>query len=705
MEKTAIQKGASGFRPRARLIKTIGEDLISNDIVAIIELVKNAYDADADIVEITIDGIVEEVKDGKKKKKQIQSHTGSISIYDDGSGMDLQVIKSAWMEPATISKKSGLKKSIVKSRKFTGEKGIGRFASAKLSSTLKMYTKSEDDNEVCATFNWNDFSDESKYLDQIKCDWEVREPQTIDRKGTLLVLEGINSSWDYDKIKELRIALSRLINPVQPVLDFLIDLKLPREFEDLAGDIEAPDTVNKPDYYLKGNVDNNGKAKIEYKSKFEEETITYFKNLIEKPGYTPTSGSFSFEFRVWDRENDSLEKLAKDIDSTKKNIRADLTALGGVSVYRDNFRVLPYGELKNDWLRLDLRRVQNPTLRLSNNQIIGFVSVSLVQNNELTDQSNREGIVDSKSFNDLQIQIKSLLNEIEQKRYNERRVDDPEEVQKGLFHALQLTDFLTTIKSKLSDDKEAVQLIEQTQKKYDSGVKRVKAVLSRYRRLSTLGLLADSILHDGNNYIGKIDMEATLLQIELNKEKGNSNVINEKITNIKTLRASLSQLFKRLEPFGGKKKGRPKDIIIEHSIQSIFQLHKYELINSKIDYNLPTTNTMVRIDEGDLQTILVNLVQNSIHWLNTTDKQKNIDITVEKSNGTVSLVFSDNGPGINEDNYKSIFDPYFSTKSDGIGLGLTIVGEIVSEYNGELTLINDGPLEGASFCATFNKKV
>lgn len=217
-----------------------------------------------------------------------------------------------------LSQKSGLKKSIVKSRKFTGEKGIGRFASAKLSSTLKMYTKSEDDNEVCATFNWNDFSDESKYLDQIKCDWEVREPQTIDRKGTLLVLEGINSSWDYDKIKELRIALSRLINPVQPVLDFLIDLKLPREFEDLAGDIEAPDTVNKPDYYLKGNVDNNGKAKIEYKSKFEEETITYFKNLIEKPGYTPTSGSFSFEFRVWDRENDSLEKLAKDIDSTKK---------------------------------------------------------------------------------------------------------------------------------------------------------------------------------------------------------------------------------------------------------------------------------------------------------------------------------------------------------------------------------------------------
>lgn len=226
---TEAQKGNSILRPRARLIKTIGEELISNDIVAVLELVKNSYDADASIIEIRFTGNVFEIEESKRKKKKVLSKEGaSITIVDDGSGMSLDTVKNAWMEPATIMKKR-TKISPDKSRRYTGEKGIGRFASAKLSNQLVITTKVEDDNEIVVDFDWINFANDEAYLDQVKCAWEVREPQEIEKKGTILKLTGLNSDWDEEKFRTLRVTLSRLINPVAPVEDFLMELQLPDE--------------------------------------------------------------------------------------------------------------------------------------------------------------------------------------------------------------------------------------------------------------------------------------------------------------------------------------------------------------------------------------------------------------------------------------------------------------------------------------------
>ncbi len=155
MTRTWIQKDTSILRPRARIIKTIGEELISNDIVAIVELVKNSYDANASIIQINFQGNVIDVKEGKKTKQVLVKQESSIIISDDGVGMNLETVKSAWMEPATINKKN-TKLSTGKQRRYTGEKGIGRFASAKLASSIKMITRPKDDNEIIVDFNWSD---------------------------------------------------------------------------------------------------------------------------------------------------------------------------------------------------------------------------------------------------------------------------------------------------------------------------------------------------------------------------------------------------------------------------------------------------------------------------------------------------------------------------------------------------------------------
>jgi hypothetical protein len=607
MPKTPIQKDSSILRPRARIIKTIGEELISNDIVAIIELVKNSYDANASIIVINFEGRVIDVKEGKKTKRVLIKQGGSINISDDGTGMDLSVVKSAWMEPATINKKN-IKHSIGNRRRYTGEKGIGRFASAKLAASLKMITRPKDDNETVVDFNWSDFADDSKYLDQVECSWEVREPIEIKECGTTLKLIDLNSDWDEEKIRELRIALSRLINPVVPIPDFLMELVLPEELSDLSGMISSPDSLNRPDYYIKGSVDNDGKPKLKYYSKqknTEIELVVSDSDFgLRNPVRKPIVGSFDFEIRTWDRETDSLRRIAIDTDSTVKDIKRDLDALGGISIYRDNFRVLPYGEQKNDWLRLDLRRVNNPTLRLSNNQIVGYISVSLDNNPELKDQSNREGIVESQSFTDLKELIINILNQVEQKRYEERpRESDEHKNRQSLFSNFSIATVNQLIQNKLPNDKEAKEIITKAEANIQAGVKKVQEVISRYRRLSTLGLLIDVILHDGNNFLGKLDSEVHLLSKEFNKEEFDEIKIQEHIKNINEGRKVISQLFKRLEPFGGRKRGRPCDIIIEDAIKNVFELHKNELSKLNIGIILPDSQNEVRIDEGEIQCI------------------------------------------------------------------------------------------------------
>lgn len=705
------QKGNFIFKPRARIIKTIGEELISNDSVAVIELVKNSYDAESPIVEITFNGNVKEKQEGKKLKRYIDRNNASIIIYDEGKGMDFQTIESAWMEPATNFKKKGENQNT--QRKFTGEKGIGRFASAKLASKLELITKQENSNEeIVVNFNWDDFSDEEKYLEKIQVEWEIREAKEIKKKGTILKLLDLNNDWDEDKIRELRVTLSRLLNPIVPAEDLLISLSIPKELDkNLNATIERPETLNKPDYYIKGTVSEKGRPeKIKFYSKnVGSEEILNFSDkefLLKDPPRTSLTGKFSFEFRIWNR--DDLTKLSKEVNSTVKNVKKDLDDLSGISIYRDNVRVLPYGNKNNDWARLDIRRVNNPTLRLSNNQIVGYISIGLDSNPLLKDQSNREGIVEGQALEDLKELIKLILNEVEQRRYSERpRENDKQNIsQQSLFEKFSLSSISTLVKEKIPENKQIIEAVEKKDVEIKESITKVQDVISRYRRLTTLGQLIDAVVHDGGNYLNKIDMQATILTKEMKKAEINKEKISEHINNIQNLRKDFAQLFRRIEPFGGRRRGRPKAIVLEEVINNQFLLSHIDLEKLNISYFVSETRNVVTMDEAELGIIFMNLIQNSIYWLENTESERMIKVEVSRlDTSELSVIFSDSGPGIKDDTEADIFDPYFSTKPDGIGLGLAMVGELISEYNGEFMLINNGPLDGATFKITFRYRI
>ena len=457
------------LRPRARIVKTFGEELISNDYVAIIELIKNSYDADSHLVEINFKG-------------PLEKGMGSITIIDDGIGMSPDEVKIGWMEPASISKFSNRKSK--GGRPFLGQKGIGRFSAAKLAENLILTTrKKSSDEEVVVNFKWSDYYNPNKYLDQIEGWWEIKSPNQIEKQGTILNMENLLSTWTTERIEELGAYLRRLINPIGSPKDFKIKVLFPEEFKKYSGDITPTETVENPDYLIKGKLDVKGFLYAEYKSKRNTKIeILHNGEIILESGNVPNFGPIEFEFRVWDR--DRLKTLAEEIGSSLSEARKDLDAIAGVNIYRDGFRVSPYGNRENDWLRLDLRRVQNPTMRLSNNQIVGNISITDKNNPEFTDQTNREGIVESDSFRDLQEVTRTILTFLENKRYDERR-DVPEEDEsehKKLFTDIDLNTVKEVVEKKLPGDKEVQEVIIEKEAEIKKKVEEFKDFIVDFQR-------------------------------------------------------------------------------------------------------------------------------------------------------------------------------------------------------------------------------
>ena len=220
VEPASRISGTQILRPRARILRTFGDELISSETVAVIELVKNAYDADATRVLVRFQG-------------PLEIGQGRIEVMDNGHGMSLETIQTTWMEPATLFRKRQ-QRSEQYGRRVLGEKGIGRFAASRLANTLEVVTRrAGEDREIRALFDWSQFDDEHKYLDQVEVLWEESEPaeicpggtiqalwgegQTPESSelthGTILRMEGLRAIWGESQFETLHTGLSRLISP------------------------------------------------------------------------------------------------------------------------------------------------------------------------------------------------------------------------------------------------------------------------------------------------------------------------------------------------------------------------------------------------------------------------------------------------------------------------------------------------------------
>lgn len=687
MEPKLLRQGADKLRPKARVMRTLGRDLISSEIVALVELVKNAYDADAKTVDIRFNGPLEE-------------GAGSIVIKDDGTGMSLKTVRSAWYEPATSHKVRAKKSG--GGRPLTGKKGIGRFAAARLASGMEMSTIAKGTKELVKVFfEWNAFDDEKRYLDQIKCKWKLfRAPRTA-AAGTTLELKGLNGPWTLEDFRKLRDQLARLINPYAAERsDFRIILDLPDPFQDAGGLITPPSVLGHPHYLLKGKVDSKGLFKAQYKGRGDKKETSLEESILLE-GEKPTCGSFGFEFRVWDRQADDLQPLADDLNKTVGALRKDLDSASGIGIYRDDFRVLM---ADMDWLRLDMRRVQNPTMRVSNNQIVGAVFITASGNPAIDDQSNREGIVGAPEFDDFKKVVLEILARLEARRDKYRRKAVVQEPLPGIFQELDFAPVKKFLLDKYPADKELKTFLQEKEQSFQHGVTGVQDVLSRYRRLATLGQLIDVVLHEGRGPLAAIKREAELLERDAERAEVNLDKLKGRAANFLAQADKLSAQFAKLDPLSGRKRGQPSKIEMGVFLKEAFAFFAKELEKMAIDVEIKGAEAHINAQYNDLQQIFYNLITNAIYWLGKKEGEKRrIVVKVDKDDQGIKVVFSDNGPGVPEDYRDKIFDPYFTGKPQGVGLGLTIAGETAMDYDGGLDLVSGGPLGGANFRVTLRK--
>ncbi len=237
------------FKANAHLLKLLGDQLIGDDRLAIFELVKNAYDADAESVDVTVD---------------LEADMPSIVVWDhNGDGMSINTVTDKWLEIGTSSKRGKNRLRTDKGRMPLGEKGVGRLAVHKLGSNLVVNTKSENNKEVRIVINWPQLLSNATYIDQTKVTvHELEEPEifTDGETGTRIEISDLhNTIWDRRDVRKLKRLVTSLQSPFESKEDFDISLDIKGRRKDMEDMLEVEDLLNNAIWTFEFSLSDDGK--------------------------------------------------------------------------------------------------------------------------------------------------------------------------------------------------------------------------------------------------------------------------------------------------------------------------------------------------------------------------------------------------------------------------------------------------------------
>lgn len=697
------------FSTHPRVLSALGMDLVTDDIVAIVELVKNSYDADAEAVTITF-------------REEPRKNEGLIEIADDGTGMDLETIKTSWLVIATPDKERRVR-SPEKDRAILGEKGLGRLAAARVASRFEMLTRMTGGPTFRVEIDWDalrgvksldDFPVEVTELDSRKQRERVFPGDK--GKGTIITLSRLRRDWDttggpHDDILRLREQLGRLISPFLHVKDFAIILTAHGK-DSQPTEISPPEFLDHPTYSLTAKHLGDGKVTLLYRHRpsgreFRTSSPVDLWSLHGRRDgrERPSCGPFTFECRVWDRDKDTIGALSDRFGLRRSQIKDLLDLYAGIFVYRDGFLVLPRSDAQKDWLRLDLRRVQSPQHRLSNNQVVGYVLIGREENREIRDKSDREGLMETAATQDLRTLLLAIIHELERRRAQDR--PKTERVPTGnLFQDLDIGPAVAEARRLAREGRpssEIVELVEDSAGKIERARREVETRFIRYSRLATLGNLAKLIIHEIRGRLPVLGPFVRRVLEHLKRCALGDKDLDESAGRAEQAVRLLERTADRFAPFGQRIFGtRRRDSIVEELIRDALGMRAGDLGRQKIAVEIDVEPGLpkVAIDPGDLLAILANLLDNSIYWL-SADGQGERKIRIvshfDRKGKRVIVEVHDSGPGIEKEDEELIFHPGYTRKPDGTGMGLTLAVEIVEAHGGHLAVAGRGPLGGATF--------
>jgi signal transduction histidine kinase len=663
----------------------LGEELIPNPDQGIIEIVKNAYDADATKCKI-------ELRDTEKSG-------GSIHISDDGYGMDLGDIRSGWLVLGKSLKSETRNVRTPKGRLRVGDKGLGRLAALRLGEKVILRTrpKSERGVEFSLQIDWSEYK-RADLVEEVII--TIEEGKTSKSPGTDISILEIDVKFGRREVERLARELLLLTDPFARVEGFRPQLvgsghpDLERKVLDVGG------YLHDRDYHLVAQLDKKGRAAarlLDWKGKTlyegshlqiagSEEPYKTIPAKLEAWIYLVGKGSFS-------GRKSSLEEL-----------RNWLHVFGGIHFYHRGLRVRPYGDPGHDWLDLNLSRSRNPEERPSTNTLTGKIEVEDFFN-ELQQKTDRLGFIETNQFIELKKFAVDAFEWVAKERLRaaiKRRDENREEAIKEVTRAqVSLEKYIETavhgparpvLKKFFNNLKAAADRRERS----------LQDDLQLYRSLATAGTTSAVFAHESQAPVGRIEALVESIKTRTKTLLGdNYKSIERQLNNLQRSAQSLRN-FTKIPIFLLKRdKRRPGPVDVHQVIDNVIGVftpffHDYKI---SVTFQGVSMTPMVMGSVALLEAVITNLLTNTIHAFSiegASNDTREVIIRTETSSSGLYLKVLDNGLGIKMP-IDEIWLPGRTTTPGGTGFGLTIVRDAVNDMEGEIDAVANGELGGAEF--------
>ena len=681
------------FRPRARVLQLLGDELIGSARLAVFELVKNAYDADANEVVVRLD--------------LASAQEPTITVTDDGEGMTLDVLRSVWLVPGDDHRQKQRladQKTVRHRRLPLGEKGLGRFAVHKLGNRITLVTRARDADECVVDIDWNELI-EQPFLDEAPVNIQIRPPEVFagEETGTRIEIRHLRAKWLRGEVRRLHNQITSICSPFEEPSGFRATLHVPgceSWIDDLPDVSEILDRAiwkfsfrihndrfdwsyefrQVPGFRLDGRVVEKSGDRLKLPSRSGDDRME--KKVVADASVFEGIGPVTGEFYVYDRDQEVRRRVP--------NIRLLETYLdetGGVRVYRDGIRVYNYGERGDDWLGLDLRRVNVPTRRISNNIILGAIHLSLKESTSLVEKTNREGFVENVPCLQLRRLVLGALAALEAERqFDKERIrrltaspDDPtatkiEKPIQALRRELErqgVQDKFERYVVKIENDYQSMQETLLTAgmsglnlavvfHEVERGVRALHQVISKGADMESAARQARDLMH-------LLDGFSTLLRRDSKQHHSGRKLVDA------------ARQFNMLR----------------------FRHHRIQLVCPLLQRGGDGFHS--RFAFGLVVGALNNLLDNALYWLRVRwpnhpeqseppERKLYVDVSSDFEAGP-AIVVADNGTGFQGDDPEDLVRPFFTRKPEGMGLGLYYANLAMELNGGQLAFPQPGEVE------------
>lgn len=672
------------------ILRRLGEELNPHPAVGIIELVKNAYDADARKCTVTL--------------QDVDQPGGQVEISDDGDGMTAEQIENGWLVLGQSQKEKSRRTRL--GRIPAGSKGLGRLAALRLGRFAHLETRPRSAREsTCQlVIDWKMF-DTASLIDDVDLAIDINSREKGMKNGTAIRLSRLRDRIGRLEVKRLARAMLLLADPFGENAEGFQPQLIAPEFSDLEALVERR-YFDHASYHLVASLKANGKATAElYDSRGESLFSAKHSDLFPKDA-DQVVGCPPVEFEFWTFILNGVTFAPLPV--TLQEVKAWLSEFGGVHIYQNGLRVAPYGDPGHDWLSLNLSRSRDPEERPSTNNSIGRVRIE--DSEELLIQkTDRSGFIESHAFHEIRRFGKAVLDwmqdrrmELAEKKRAKARTSAPKRTSKT---KQRLDETIEAAPPKIREQlREAA---ERYDKSRDKEVDELRKEVQLYRTLSTAGITAATFAHESTGN----PLKAITLAVGTIERRAREHFAAEyakklqpAVDRIKSSIESLSVLGTVTLSLLNHEKRRIAKVGVHGVVQSVVTTFQpfFADRNVIVELQLTKGEPWIHGSEAAVESIVTNLINNSLVALEEIPaKSRLIRVSTAVVEDVMRLTVSDTGVGIRDIRLADIWLPGKTTRKDGTGLGLTIVKDTVLDLGGKVGASESSDLGGAEVYVEF----